>query len=209
MCGRYVVWTSEEEIERRFGANFEQPFSKTDNASPSESLPVILNSDPQAIKLVHWGIAPIWLPLVTGKRELINVRAETLRDKKTFKKDFILRRCLVVADKFYEWKAVGSKKVPYQFALSTEEPFAFAGIWDVLPSGMIGFAIITTTPNPTVAEVHDRMPVILTPDNEKHWLRDEEKPADLLDLLKPWPTELVAKQVGPTMGKGKRPQGMF
>src|SRR5262249_41141790 len=131
MCGRFGISFDRKQIEERFGAKFEADlFKPRYNAAPAQSLPVILNQDLQAIQFLAWGLWPTWLTKVTKKEGIINVRAETLRERPTFKRDLAERRCLVLADSFYEWKKAGQQKVPYRIALKSGEPFAFAGIWE-------------------------------------------------------------------------------
>src|SRR5262245_30639541 len=108
MCGRFGISWKKEQIEERFSARFAADvFTPRYNAAPSQSLPVILNEAPATIQLVAWGLRPAWMTKVAKKDGLINVRAETLRDRPTFKRDLAERRCLVLADSFYEWKKVG------------------------------------------------------------------------------------------------------
>src|SRR3989344_9701389 len=143
MCGRFSVTVSGDMLEKRFNAKLEEPISPNYNAAPSQKMPVILNTDPKHIVLTKWGIKPVWFKSVSGKSDgLINIRAETLKEKHTFKKDLEERSCLILADGFYEWKKIGSKKIPYRFVLKNRKPFAFAGLWEE-NEGEKRFAIIT------------------------------------------------------------------
>lgn len=132
MCGRFTITNERELIERRFGATFDDAFfTPRYNAAPSQSLPVILNTDPTTIKPLIWGLRPRWFKQIATGEGLINVRAESLREKPTFKNDLRKHRCLVLADGFYEWKKNdGRRKTPYRIQLTTGELFAFAGIWE-------------------------------------------------------------------------------
>lgn len=196
MCGRFGLSFNKEEIEQRFGARFEaEAFRPRYNAAPSQSLPVILSEDPKTIRFLAWGLRPAWMTKVTKKEGIINVRAETLRDRPTFKEDFSRRRCLVLADSFYEWKKGGKQKIPYRILLKSGEPFAFAGIWEE-NTGEDGqplrtFAIITTEANKLVGEVHNRMPVILRKEAEKTWLDYDITQEKLSALLYPYPEMLM------------------
>jgi putative SOS response-associated peptidase YedK len=196
MCGRFGISFERELIEQRFGAKFEADlFRPRYNAAPSQSLPVILNEDPKTIKFLAWGLRPAWMTKVSKKEGLINVRAETLRDRPTFKADLSRRRCLVLADSFYEWQKTGKQKVPYRISLKSGEPFAFAGIWEE-NTGEDGqllktLAIITTQANPLVSEVHDRMPVILKKEAEKTWIYYDITTEKLYALLHPYPESLM------------------
>ena len=198
MCGRYIVTSSKDMLERRFNAKFDEPnYIKRYNASPSQKLPVILNSDPHKIKMLYWGIMPIWAAKIGRKDGLINIRTETLRDKKTFSKDLELRRCLILADGFYEWARQGKLKLPYLFQLKNKKPFSFAGLWEE-NTNKVGmkittFAIITTSANPLLKKIHDRMPVILNNKTEKIWLsntNNEEK----LSLLSSYPASKMSSR---------------
>ena len=132
---------------------------------------------------------------VPGAPQTRDARGETVAAKPFFRQAFRTQRCLVLADGFYEWKRSGKSKVPFRIALGTEEPFAFAGIWslvhDAQGRSVTTFAILTTDANAAVAEVHNRMPVILHPQDEATWLHPET-PADRAQaLLKPFPADLL------------------
>jgi putative SOS response-associated peptidase YedK len=147
-------------------------------------LPVILNAEPERIRLVSWGINPFWLKR-SRPDGLINARVETLQAK--FREDLAERRCLVLADGFYEWAKTPDGKVPYRFVRSDREPFAFAGIWEErkdavgsLPS----FAIPTTAADAVVSPIHNRMPVILPPEIEREWISASRSPDEVLSMVK-------------------------
>jgi putative SOS response-associated peptidase YedK len=195
MCGRFVITSKQEILERRFDAKFEDgDFKPRYNAAPSQQLPVILNTNPRAIVSLRWGLMPPWAKKIGRKDGLINVRSETLRDKKTFTHDFVEHRCLILSDGFYEWSKRGASKMPFLFRLTDSAPFAFAGIYeenkDEEGRVLQTFAIITTTPNALVAKYHDRMPVILPEGKENEWLETESKEA-ALSLLKPLPARTL------------------
>lgn len=152
-------------------------------------MPVILNTNPKQIEMAAWGIVPFWDK--TGKKTIINARSDNL-DKPTFKKSFYERRCLVLADGFYEWMKAPRERTkrPFRFVLKSEEPFTFAGIWKE-QEGEEGkgphCAIITTEPNGIVSKVHDRMPAILKPEAETEWLNLDTTLEQALELLQPYP----------------------
>ena len=197
MCGRYTISTSQEILEDRFQAKFleDSKYEPRYNAAPSQILPVILNTEPGHIEMARWGIMPVWW---TRKDGLINVRAETLIEKHTFKKDLESRRCLVLADGFYEWQKTKEGKQPYRFIRKDKEPFAFAGIWETNTfdgEKINTFSIITTTPNEVTKQVHGRMPVILSPQEEMKWLEGGG-----VELLNPFPAEeMETYKVGSTL----------
>lgn len=133
MCGRYSVSTRREALEARFHARLSDgALTPRYNAAPSDALPLILNRDRDHIVFGVWGFTPEW---AKDKKmsPMINARAESVPDKPFFRDAFRARRCLVLADGFYEWKRLPSGKQPYRITLKDEEPFAFAGLWSLVP----------------------------------------------------------------------------
>src|SRR2546422_4286290 len=199
MCGRYSIAVEPSEIESRFGATFDGGMQPRYNAAPSQSLPVILNSDSRHVVFAAWGIRPVWMSRVVKKDGLINVRFETLRDRPTFHADLSARRCLVPADGFYEWRTgAGKKKIPYRITRRDGKPFAFAGIWeeDSDKGASPRFAIITTAADAFMQPIHSRMPVILDADEERAWIERGGELSDFLRLLEtPYPPALRAYEV--------------
>ena len=185
MCGRYSIALELGDLEARFGAKFSGAgFSPRLNAAPSQELPVILNSSPAEISVVRWGLVRPWM----RGFGLINVRTETLKEKETFRDDLLHRRCLVLADGFYEWKEVGrGRKVPFRFCRKDGAPFAFAGLWEVNRDEKGGdvkaFSIITTGAKAPIKAVHERMPVILRREEEPLWLSGKVPLPGLWDLM--------------------------
>ncbi len=173
-------------LEEYFDASFVEPFNPNYNAAPSQNLPVVLNTDPKHIVNIKWGITPVWLKQEKGRRDgLINIREENLKEKPTFKKDLNERRCLVIADGFYEWKKTKLGKIPYRFILKDKKPFAMAGLWEE-HDGLKQFAIITTIPNKLASKVHNRMPVILSKKEDRIWLQDGLDFNKALNILNPY-----------------------
>ena len=203
MCGRMTLATDEVELKARFHLDVTGEIVKRYNVYPNHDtykLPVITEEEPNKISMFYWGIVPVWW--TRDERGLINVKYETLRDKKTFHKDLAERRCLVLADGFYEWKRAGKGKVPYRIALKTEEPFAFAGIWSTVHDarGVVHptFAILTTEANALVAQIHTRMPVILREQDEAAWLNPRLSLDEAQVLLVPLPADrLMMYEVSP------------
>ncbi len=198
MCGRYTFISPTPGVEQRFEAGFDQPLAATYNAAPSQALPVITNHAPGRIQLLNWGLVPAWTRELKQAPRPINARAETLAEKPSFRQLLQRRRCLVLADSFYEWEqAAGRGKVPHRILRHDEQPFAFAGLWDEWADRQTGevvptFTIITTEPNELMARLHNRMPVIL-PDRaaELAWLDDHEKAAGHQALLRPLPDGIL------------------
>ena len=192
MCGGYTIAKSVEKLTKRFHAQLLEPgFSPRYNARPSQQLPIILNTDPQHIVMAHWGIKPIWAIKQGLSKEIINTQSASY-NKPTFKKGFESRRCLILADGFYEWMKTSSGKQPYRFVLKDDEPFAFAGIYEEnRETGKPCFSIITTEPNEVVQPIHDRMPAMLLPSSEAVWLNPDTDLEASLALLKPYPENLL------------------
>lgn len=197
MCGRYTNIAPGPVLEKRFEAAFAADAAPTYNAAPSQQLPVILNTAPDQIQLLQWGLVPGWVKDLKAAPKPINARAETLADKPSFRALLQRRRCLVPADSFYEWQATAAGKVPHRILLQSEEPFAFAGLWDEWLDRQTGelrptFTIITTEPNELMAPIHNRMPVILQGREAEHaWLSDTLSLPDHQHLLQPFPAQLM------------------
>jgi len=198
MCGRFVNTSSREELSIRFGfddipegALFEPRY----NIAPSQEHPVlIVSQDRRVVQMMKWGLVPHWSKDPKIGYKMINARSEGIEEKPSFRGPIKKRRCLVIADGFYEWLKPDKKtKVPYYFRLKSGEPFAFAGLWDLWDKGdepLKTFTIITTTPNELMEPIHNRMPVILKEEDEGRWLDPENiNPDDVVELLKPYPSE--------------------
>lgn len=190
MCGRYSIFAPPEDVEDRFGATFARRPGPRYNAAPGQSLPVITNDAPEIIEHLRWGLVPSWADDMSIGNRLINARAETVAEKRSFRDAYEHRRCLVLADGFYEWADTDEGKQPYRVTLESGQPFAMAGLWERWqpPQKQTGldefgdgrpdseadavetFTIITTEPNEVVGELHDRMSVVLAPDEEAGWL---------------------------------------
>ncbi len=166
------------------------------NIAPTQLVPVITSESPKGFSFFYWGITPDFGQNKPVSQKLINAKAETIHEKISFKSSFQKRRCLIPADGFFEWKKLGKKtKIPYRFTLRNEETFSFAGIWEeyetVSGESQHTFLILTTKPNELVEEVHDRMPVILSREQEKKWLDSYTSETELQSMLQPFPVELM------------------
>lgn len=197
MCGRYTLirlaqlpelfpWIKDapRDVPQRF------------NIAPSQPVLAVTNQQPNEYQFLYWGLIPSWAKDPTIGNKLCNARAETLSEKNTFKNAYRRRRCLLPADGFYEWKKLsdGKTKVPFYIRLKSKQPFALAGLWedwqDDKGNEMRSCTIITTGANQLVAQLHNRMPVILPPSAHERWLDQREiPPEELQDLLKPYPAE--------------------
>ncbi len=174
MCGRYTLTKQEKRLQEYFGLTERLPFAPRYNIAPTQEAPVILMENAPQRRLMRWGLIPFWAKDETIGNRLINARSETLADKPSFRKAFERRRCLVIADGFFEWARTKSGKSPVRIVLKDPEPFAMAGLWEkwLSPMGheVESFTIITTEANDLMAKVHDRMPVILPEANYEQWL---------------------------------------
>jgi len=192
MCGRFT-FIDIDEIRERFKA---EPIDLKPNynVAPTQEVAVIHTNGQLA--MFRWGLIPFWAKDPSIGNKLINARAETVDEKPSFKHSLQRKRCLVVADGFYEWKKEGPNKRPYRITLKDNGLFGFAGLWDTWKS-LIGdivnsCSIITTTPNELMSSIHDRMPVILTRDSERVWLDQSIVDSHLLkSLLVPYPADLM------------------
>ena len=196
MCGRYTMFTRAEALEERFRALMAaEGAAPTYNAAPSQEQLTILSHNPQAIVRAAWGFVPEWADSKAGVKPVINARAESVATKPFFRAAFKQRRCLVLADGFYEWRRTREGKRPYRITLKTDEPFAFAGLWstvhDRAGNKHTTFAIITTEANALVAQMHDRMPVILQEQDEEDWLNPQLSLEAAQAMLVPFPAELM------------------
>lgn len=189
MCGRFTQTKSKQDIKKRFNAKKASDLVvPMFNIAPDSNVPVILNEAPDEITVARWGLVPSWSKEEKSPYSMINARAETLLEKPAYKRLVKNRRCLIIADSFYEWKKVSGKKFPYRIMLKSEELFAFAGLWDLWEkdgNALLSCTIITTTPNKLVASIHDRMPVILPEESERVWLAEKDVEA-AVKLLKPF-----------------------
>ena len=195
MCGRFVKKSPKEELRKRFGFDDVPSGSLFDpryNIAPSQEHPIlIVLDDRRQVIPMKWGLVPNWAKDPKIGYKMINARSEGIESKPSFKLPIRKKRCLIMADGFYEWSKIDKKtKVPYFFKLNNGEPFAFAGLWDEWNTGegvLKTFTIITTTPNELMKPVHNRMPVILKPSDEAKWLDPEiTDPREILPLLVPY-----------------------
>jgi putative SOS response-associated peptidase YedK len=193
MCGRFTLTTPTKDVAAKFEVPDPPLLRVRYNVTPSQVIAVVgLKPDGKrrGIAMLNWGLVPSWANDPKEGPRPVNLRAETVRHK--FRDQFKAKRCLIPADGFYEWRAEGRKKLPQRFTLASGEPFGFAGLWDVWKGGdkpLLTCCLLTTTANELVAGVHDRMPVIVPPEDYARWL-DPETPVDELEaLLRPHPAE--------------------
>lgn len=199
MCGRYTSTHSLDEIVRQFLIQDVRPevaegYRPSYNVAPSQTVLVIgLRQGLRAAAMHRWGLIPRWAKDASMSAKMINARAETVHERPAYRLPFRQRRCLIPADSLYEWKQEGRTKHPYRFLMQAESLFAFAGLWEEwrAPNGTMvrTCTIVTTEPNELIEPVHNRMPVILPPEEYETWLDPKAEVEELLSLLKPYPAE--------------------
>lgn len=195
MCGRFTLAQDVEDISDLMeGLEVEAPLPRRYNIAPSQPVPTVFNRAPLKVTLTQWGLVPGWAKDPTIGNRLINARSETAAEKPSFRNALRRRRCLILADGFYEWQKVpGSPtKVPTYIRMKSRRPFAFAGLYEHWQGSdgteLTTSTILTTRPNSLVADIHDRMPVILPREAYAAWLvEDEVKPDAVSGLFKPYP----------------------
>lgn len=197
MCGRFTLTADPNDLREAFPwLNIPQPLQARYNIAPSQPVAVVANDGKQTLDYFAWGLVPSWAKDPSIGSRMINARAETLVEKPSYRNAFRRRRCLIPADGFYEWmQQPGSKaKTPMLIRMQSGKPFAFGGLWELWnsPDGsqILSCAIITTAPNPLMAAIHNRMPLILPETAYDAWLDPGEARGDALQaLLQPYPPQ--------------------
>jgi putative SOS response-associated peptidase YedK len=194
MCGRFSLTVTEAELNERFELTGGMaPYVPRYNCAPTQMLAVVTNENPQQLNYLKWGLIPSWAKEISIGNKMINAKAETILQRPSFKIPFIRRRCLVPSDGFYEWKSDGDK-IPYRIFLKNQRLFSFAGLWDRWHGSngefIDSFTIITTSANEFMKAIHERMPVILHPKDEKSWLENKDT-GMLSSLLTPYDSDAM------------------
>jgi putative SOS response-associated peptidase YedK len=192
MCGRYTAAKDFGELIKLMGIVMARVpfFAPRYNIAPTQLAPVIFQDHGQPeVKLMRWGLIPSWAKDESVGNALINARSETIESRTAFREAFKKRRCLILADSFYEWKEINGERQPFRVMLKSGEPFCFAGLWDrwIRPPAagkfdtdldeapasetIDSFTIITRVANAAIAPLHDRMPVIMAPNHYGWWLK--------------------------------------
>jgi putative SOS response-associated peptidase YedK len=205
MCGRYAQRTDPKRLAKEFKVAEVINAAPRYNIAPTqEVLAVRESSDGREMTLYKWGLVPSWAKDASIGAKLINARSETVTEKPSFREAFKRRRCIIPADGFYEWQRLEGRKQPFFFRMRDERPFGFAGLWERWEDegGKVinSCAILTTEANEVLRPVHDRMPVILHPDDYGLWLGAEARELGLVkEMLRPYPAE---EMVGYPVGSG-------
>lgn len=186
MCGRYALFATEQEIVSHFNLKSGFCMQPRYNIAPTQTIPVIMNQ--KQVDFCRWGFVPTW-----QKKQVetpvghINARFETLAEKPTFKQAFSQQRCLIPASGYFEWKLINNKKQPFFVQLVEQPLFAFAGLWSTWQSSagemIMSCAIITICAPPFLQKLHERMPVIVSPENYSVWLAKENRPSEISSLF--------------------------
>lgn len=204
MCGRFTLTADPEQLRRAFPwLSISHDTAPRYNIAPTQPVAVVANDGKNQLDYYIWGLIPSWAKDPQIGSRMINARAETLAEKPSFRTAFRCRRCLILADGFFEWQqAPGRKsKLPMYIQLNSRQPFALAGLWENWhsPDGsqILSCTIITTQPNELMQEIHNRMPVILPAEAYSLWLDPgQPDPASLQALLQPYPAgEMQARPV--------------
>ena len=203
MCGRFIQYSDPEVYAERFDLELAPEVAGTHrpryNLAPTQPALVIRQQSGgrRTLDPMRWGLVPFWSKGPDHRYSMINARAETLADKPAYRAALRKRRCLIPSEGFYEWQARGKTKQPYLIRREDREPFLMAGLWEQWwspetphdqPPDIVSCTIVVTDANRAVAALHDRMPVILDPDQAAAWLDPgQEQPTELMPLLRPAP----------------------
>lgn len=197
MCGRYTQTATAKVIAQQFGVPEPPLFKPRYNIAPTQPVAVVRlepDTSTRTLVMLRWGLIPSWAKDSRIGNQCINAKAETVAEKPAFRSSFSKRRCLVIADGFYEWKPERQHKQPFYISMKDRQPFAFAGLWarweppeaDPIES----CTTITTDPNDLLASIHNRMPVILDPMAYECWLDPTFRNPDFLkSVLRPFPAD--------------------
>lgn len=200
MCGRFAFYSPSEATASLFGATSSVEVEPRYNIAPTQYIAAIREDEQDAreVVMLRWGLVPFWAKDPSIGNRMINARAETVAEKPSFRNAYKKRRCLVLADGFYEWRKEGDAKTPYFISLADGSPFAFAGLWENWLSkesdeSLQTTAIITTAASDFMAQLHQRMPVVLLPENAERWLDgDMELLSEVIDKppsFQAWPVD--------------------
>jgi putative SOS response-associated peptidase YedK len=196
MCGRFTLSYKAIELQLSLGlTDVPADFQPRYNIAPSQPIAAVTDGKTKKLEYLKWGLVPGWAKDIGIGNKLINARSETIMEKPSYRNAFQRRRCLILADGFYEWKRFSQKGLPsqpYYFHIKDNQPFAFAGIWEIwqAPDGgeLWSTAIITCAANSLVESVHERMPVILDFSTMWQWLDNLAVP-QLTELMQPYSAE--------------------
>jgi putative SOS response-associated peptidase YedK len=205
MCGRFVAFSTIDEIQKHFGVDrlLAEQVQPSYNVAPTQQIAVVLQDDAQRVlEMMHWGLVPFWAKDPSIGSRMINARSETVAEKPSFKAAFRKRRCLIVNDGFFEWTGPKGNRQPV-FIRPNEErgPFAFAGLWEVwrprenpAAPALKSCTILTTDSSESIRQIHHRMPMMLKPEAYSVWL-DPTTDLQQLEVYRDFKTEPVSQAV--------------
>jgi putative SOS response-associated peptidase YedK len=213
MCGRYAITLPPEAARSYFGYHAQPNFPPRHDVRPTQPVPVVMLSErARQFMLMRWGFLPAFVKDEKEFPLLINARSETAFEKPSFRNAIRRRRCLFIADSFYEWQKLdekGKRKQPFRIAPSDGAPLAMGGIyetWAKAGSEIDTCAILTTSANAMLSAIHDRMPVILTPRDFDAWLSPDTGQDEVLRLMKTAPEEALVMEAIARVGE---PEGLL
>lgn len=200
MCGRFAFYSPSEATAALFGASTTTEVVARYNIAPTQFIATVRNDehDTPELAMLRWGLVPFWAKDPSIGNRMINARAETVAEKPSFRSAYKKRRCLILADGFYEWRKEGDGKTPYYISLADGSPFAFAGLWENWNSkesaeSLQTTAIITAAASDFMAQLHHRMPVVMLPAQAERWLGgDMESLSEAIDSspsFQAWPVD--------------------
>lgn len=200
MCGRFAFYSPSEATAALFGVDGALAVEPRYNIAPTQFIAAVRDNEQQQRELVmlRWGLVPFWAKDPAIGNRMINARAETVAEKPSYRAAFRHRRCVVLADGFYEWRREGDVKTPYFISLASGEPFALAGLWENWTDKASGESLqtttlITTAANDFMQPLHHRMPVIVQSDGADEWLAGSvdnlQDVADRTPELRAWPVD--------------------
>ena len=196
MCGRFTITLEPAFFQQELDlGKVPSEWTPHYNVAPGQNIPVVRNPNTRNVEMLHWGLIPFWAKDKSIGYRMINARSETIREKPSFRNAFKQRRCLILADGFYEWQkpaTKGTPKAPFRFTLAGNQPFTFAGLWDTWrdenEKEIQSCTIITCPPNELIKKIHNRMPVILDKNECWKWVENESLDS-LQKMLKPYEAE--------------------
>ena len=200
MCGRFAFYSPTEATAALFGVSKVPEVKPRYNIAPTQSIAAVRvgADESRELALLRWGLIPFWAKDPSIGNRMINARAETVSEKPSFRAAYRKRRCLVLADGFYEWRKDADGKTPYYISLASGEPFAFAGLWEDWHAkdsdeSLQSAAIITTAANDFMSQLHQRMPVVLERDSADRWLDGDDQllsdAAESSPRFRAWPVD--------------------
>ena len=215
MCGRYAFFSPAEAVKRIFALDEVSEFEPRYNIAPTQSVPAVRAGEEgaRAFAMLHWGLVPKWAKERAIGNRMINARSESLAEKPSFRDAFRKRRCLVLADGWYEWQVTPDGKQPWFIRMKDSRPLAFAGLWERWKDHKDGAllescTIVTTDASQSIRKIHERMPVVLAEADRDRWLDTAFSETDKLsELLRPYESKAleawpVSRQVNAPKNQG-------